>query len=277
MPFGRLHEEAAGDGKLLALSDAAWRMWGMGLIYCQKNLTDGFIAAHAVASFGVRAPHKKVAEELCRAQVPGKAPLWKKVAGGFQVHDYLQWNDSREIVQAKRAGARDRIERWRERHGKDVAQNAPPNALLNVDSPPLQDAHDVVRGSGSSASEKGSGEKPPRSAGVFTGALPRDHVHHAACDPTFARCVPTAVHEKLTNLLTPKYQGDRAAAAQALHAWYPTIWQGLPGEFVMGDAFKFWQGRFDRAFATKDMPTAPASTVPGVDRTRKYLEEQNRS
>jgi hypothetical protein len=55
MPFGRLHEEAAGEDKLLILSDAAWRMWGMGLIYCQKNLTDGFIDERAIELWGVKA------------------------------------------------------------------------------------------------------------------------------------------------------------------------------------------------------------------------------
>jgi len=111
---------------------------------------------------------------------------------------------------------------------------------------------------------------------VFEGALPRDHQHHAFCDDRFARCVPVAVHHKLTNLLAPRHQGNREAAAQALAAWYPTVWHALPEAFVMGDAFKFWQGRFDQAFATKDTPAAPTSTVPDADRTAHYLREQNK-
>lgn len=254
-------------------------MWGMGLIYCQKNLTDGFIDAHAIHSFGVRATNKiKVADELCRVQVPGKASLWKKVSGGYQVHDYLQWNDSKIEIIKKRADAKTRIDRWRERHGRD-AQSASGNAFSNAEHPPdtngEQDAHDVVRGSGDLPG-KGSGENPPpRSGGVTAGALPREHLNHAACDDTFSRCVPRAVHDKLTNLLAPKYGGDRAAASLRLHDWYPIVWQALVADFVMGDAFKFWQGHFDAAFATKDTkPTEVRSNVPSADATRKYLERQ---
>src|SRR5436190_130263 len=99
MPWGRLDDQGNGNAKLLALSDAAWRMWGCGLIYCQAKLTDGFIPAPIIETFGVKAQNKKkVAAELCAVLVPGKGPLWKEVSGGYQIHDYLDWNDSREKV-----------------------------------------------------------------------------------------------------------------------------------------------------------------------------------
>ena len=110
MAYGRIHDEAASNGKLLALSDAAWRMWGNGLIYCQVNLTDGSIPSHAIHTFGVRARNKaKVAAELCAPQIPGKAPLWVAVDGGFQIHDYLDWNDAAEIIKKKRRLAKHRF------------------------------------------------------------------------------------------------------------------------------------------------------------------------
>jgi hypothetical protein len=114
MAWGRLHDQANANAKLLALSDAAWRMWGCGLIYCQCNLTDGFIPEHAIHTFGVRARNKEaVAEELCRVLVPGKASCWHKVDGGYQVHDYLDWNDSRDDVLEGRQRARDRLTKHR--------------------------------------------------------------------------------------------------------------------------------------------------------------------
>lgn len=114
MAWGRLNDRANGDAKLLALTDAAWRMWGCGLIYCQANLTDGFIPDHAVHSFGVRAKNKAaVIGELCRSLVPGKGPLWHPVENGYQVHDYLDWNDSREDIIAERERNRQRVERFR--------------------------------------------------------------------------------------------------------------------------------------------------------------------
>lgn len=93
-----------------------------------------------------------------------------------------------------------------------------------------------------------------RSYGVFGGSLPREHLDHAACDDSLSRCVPNAVHGKLANGLAPRHGGDRDAAKAALLAWYPAVWSSLPPDFVMGDAFKFWQSRFDAAFATPETP-----------------------
>ena len=85
-------------------------MWGNGLIYCQVNLTDGFIPSHAIHTFGVRARNKaKVAADLCAPQIPGKAPLWVAVDGGFQIHDYLDWNDAATTIKRKRRLAKHRF------------------------------------------------------------------------------------------------------------------------------------------------------------------------
>lgn len=115
--------------------------------------------------------------------------------------------------------------------------------------------------------------------GAFgAGTLPRDHMKHAWCDPTFSRCVPPAVHGKLTNQLAPRHGGDRPRAAAALLAWYPTVIAGLPADAVIGDEFKFWQRHFDAAFASPDQAARPAaagpkSNVPGVAATAaKYLD-----
>jgi hypothetical protein len=118
-----------------------------------------------------------------------------------------------------------------------------------------------------------------RSDGVTAGMNPKDHLKHAACDDTHSRCVPMAVHTKLSDLLAPKHGGDRPTAGAALKAWYPEVWATLPADFVMGDEFKFWQGRFDAAFASPD-PAAgkraheAKSTVPSVSRTQEYLRKQ---
>lgn len=239
MAFGRLHDEAAGDAKLLALSDSAFRMWACGLIYCQKNLTDGFIADHAIETFGVRAKDKqKVADELCKPQITGKAAVWRRVDGGYQVHDYLDWNDSRDTILRKRKDSRERLDRHRDSLPKHV----------------------------------GDGAAGP-------GGSPRDHLRHAWCDTaTFSRCVPDAVHSKLANLLAPKHGGDRGKAGAALLAWYPTIVATLAPDAVIGEEFKFWGKHFDQAFGEAVTVTGKPSTlvggssVPGVAATLgKYL------
>ncbi len=88
-------------------------MWGCGLIYCQANLTDGFIPTHALQAFGVRGNKAKAVAELCRELLPNKGPLWHKVEGGVQVHDYLDWNDSKEKILKGRADTKARLDRFR--------------------------------------------------------------------------------------------------------------------------------------------------------------------
>lgn len=124
------------DSKLLALTDAAHRMYTCGLVYVNKALTDGFIPEHVIETFGVRARNKRaVADELCTPLVPGKHPLWHRVAGGYQVHDYLDWNDNKETVVAKRQRSADRVNRFRQRLG-DPPCNALQSSVTSRVTPP---------------------------------------------------------------------------------------------------------------------------------------------
>jgi hypothetical protein len=153
------------DAKLLALSDSAWRMWGCGIVYCQFNLTNGFIPEHAIHAFGVRAKNKEaVAEELCRSLVPGKGPLWERAPGGYQVHDYLQWNESKEKVQRERSASKDRLQRFKKRKEKRVVNAVSytvPNATSNGDRTPVHDHNHKER-----STEQ---ERSRSRARVFTG------------------------------------------------------------------------------------------------------------
>lgn len=139
MAWGRLDDQANSNPKLLVLTNAAWRMWGCAIIYAQGQLTDGFIPREALPTFGVRmkkgASLEAVANELCRRLVRGKGPLWHKVRGGYQINDYLDWNDSRAEILNKRA---------KDRHRKSggVAQdsaripNGTPSGIQNVSTGP---------------------------------------------------------------------------------------------------------------------------------------------
>lgn len=113
MPWARLDDGLNDDAKLNALSSEAFRLWVRGLVYCQKNLTDGFIPECEVARWIAvirERDRQKVVGELCRAlEYLGKGPLWNPRDGGYEVHDYLQWNDSREQVELARLTAKQRM------------------------------------------------------------------------------------------------------------------------------------------------------------------------
>ncbi len=131
MPWGRLDDKANANPKLRLLSDAAWRMWGCGLIYCQDNLTDGFIPEGMVYEFGVKARNiPAIVQELLGVKIPGKGPLWHRDTGGYRVHDYHDWNDHSDTVRRERQMAKDRLQRHRERR-RNGARNAVSHTVQN--------------------------------------------------------------------------------------------------------------------------------------------------
>ncbi len=109
-PWVRIQENALDHPKLLGLVDCRrpFDLWVWGLSYTQKHLTDGALPAAALP----RGADKAAAALVARG-------LWSTTDAGYQVHDYLQWNDSRAKVEARRAKNAQRLADWRAKHGKD--------------------------------------------------------------------------------------------------------------------------------------------------------------
>lgn len=108
MAWVRLHDGAMQNLKVAELSDSAFRLWVRGLCYCQTALTDGLIPHSALRDMGAK---RKDVDELAAPQVENRAPLWERIDQfGFKVHDYLDWNDSREKVTGRQSAARARKE-----------------------------------------------------------------------------------------------------------------------------------------------------------------------
>jgi hypothetical protein len=121
MPWARLDDKAITNIKLRKLSHAAFRVWALGLVYCQSELTDGFVPTEALSMFPLRDSelHKAVAE-LVTPQIRGKAPLWAGSEGGYEVHDFLEWNESRAEILAYRQKKRDQKRGERQRGASPV-------------------------------------------------------------------------------------------------------------------------------------------------------------
>lgn len=94
--------------KLLRAGDVAAWLFVCGLCYCQRHSTDGFIPDEAVAFLGC-AGWRAAAPKL----VDGG--LWEIAPGGYQVHDFLDWNDSAADRRAKTDASNARVTRYRER------------------------------------------------------------------------------------------------------------------------------------------------------------------
>ena len=112
MSWIRLDDQIAHHPKTTRAGLSSW-LWVCCIGYCQKFLTDGFIpydAVNAIAA-GIHSPRTHINKLL-------KIRLLDRAKGGYKVHDYLEFNDSRKVVLAKREA--DRVRKESERTQESV-------------------------------------------------------------------------------------------------------------------------------------------------------------
>lgn len=112
MPFLNIDDNFADHPKIDNLSDGAFRLHVAGLLYAAKQMTDGYIPATRVPRL-IRTYRPKLLAEVMAGR------LWLPADAGYTIHDYLDWNRSREQIEADR----ERIRKARSEAGKKGAQN----------------------------------------------------------------------------------------------------------------------------------------------------------
>jgi hypothetical protein len=131
--------------KIISLSDLAFRLHIHALCYCGKFLTDGFISYQWV-NMRLRDDEaiEKPTDEL------EEMGLWIREEKGWQIHDYLTHQTSKEQVAVKRASLRERQKRYREKHAVSD-NNAEPvddywnNALITRPEYRIQNTEDRIQ------------------------------------------------------------------------------------------------------------------------------------
>jgi hypothetical protein len=123
-----IHTGIISSPKHAPLSADAFRLWLNGLCWSKEHLTDGFIPAVAMPILHRKAI--KFVSELLETLVIGKGPLWHEVPGGYQIHDYEQWQETKARVQERRQQWRDR--KNRQRDGVNVPRDVTPNVTRTV-------------------------------------------------------------------------------------------------------------------------------------------------
>lgn len=137
VPWVRIDENAMDHPKIGGLPDGAFRLWVQGLAYCQKYLTDGYVSEVALKGLRAYSPKRRAALV--------SAGLWDVSETGIRVHDFLEWNESREHVMAARQLAKDRMRKAREvranerRTKEERARNPPRGVVCSVDDTQLQE------------------------------------------------------------------------------------------------------------------------------------------
>lgn len=138
MPWVRLDDRFPSHRKVALLSDRAFRLYVSALCWSAENLTEGRVTDRELPLIArVRGP-KAVANEL------ETAGLWDRDGDGWAIHDYLEYNPSRDRVKEERAAnaARQQAFRERKRAERNAARNGGSNGVTG---------HDPEQGNGTTA------------------------------------------------------------------------------------------------------------------------------
>lgn len=108
-------------------------LWTLCLAFCAHELTDGFVPEEYIVA---RAPRRDPAKAVAKLIAAG----WmQRVEGGYHIPQYLDYNPSRETVEATRAREREKKRkqgkagghsRWsspRESHGEGAGESPAPS------------------------------------------------------------------------------------------------------------------------------------------------------
>lgn len=144
MPWVKLDDRFPSHRKIALLSDRAFRLHVAAICWCAENLTDGRITDRELTLVtrvrGVKATAKQLED----------AGLWDRTDDGWAIHDYLDYNPSRDQVLADRKKNAERQEKFRRRkNGKPVppdGSNAPSNGSSNGVTPEGPDAAETHDG-----------------------------------------------------------------------------------------------------------------------------------
>lgn len=115
MPWFRLDDSFHSHPKVIAAGNEAVGLYVRCGTYAAEHLTDGFLPKDVVLLYGSGA----LAEKLTGVK------LWHRARGGWTIHDYLDYNPSKQAVDKDRLKAAERQRRHRSgtepRHNGDTA------------------------------------------------------------------------------------------------------------------------------------------------------------
>lgn len=124
MSWVRLDDGAPGHRKIVGLSDAAFRLWIVGLTHCNQQANDGRFSAHAARiMFGYLASPelgKGAAAELVAAD------LWALTEDGYEVRNYLEYQPSKAERDNANKAAAERMRSMRARRYQKPSEPAKP-------------------------------------------------------------------------------------------------------------------------------------------------------
>lgn len=97
MPWVKLDDRFAEHPKVVVAGPVATMMWVLGLAYCNRNRTDGFIPAKVVARLADWGECVADPEALAAKLVA--VGLWETADDGYQAHDYAHYQPTKAALE----------------------------------------------------------------------------------------------------------------------------------------------------------------------------------
>lgn len=224
--WSRIDDSVPHHKKFLNIGVAASWLWLCGLVHSNVQLTNGYIPEAALGLLGVVKRPRTAASKLVTAG------LWEKVPGGYQIHDYHDFNPRAEDTKKRREADRVRKESARRNVGPS-AEN--PNALARARARPHPTPPHPIRTEkeqaspnvGSTAKEQASHAHPPapqNGAGLrarfdaFMATYPKQHAPDSAWQEWKKHHPDAALTEHICKDVTRKRHSQR--------------WQDEEGRFI---------------------------------------------
>lgn len=143
MPWVRVDDAFAEHPKVIQAGPLGIALQVAGLCYANRHLTDGFIPRAAavtlldfgglalvspVNSIGVGSGEDVQPEHVIAALV--ELGIWETAPGGYRIHDYEDYQDSKATILENRAKTKNRVAKWRS-HRSNGDRNGVTNGVSN--------------------------------------------------------------------------------------------------------------------------------------------------
>lgn len=163
MAWARVESTHPFNSKILSLSDTAFRLHIAAICVATQEMTDGRLSSDQVETILMSVKRRRGAKQAWQELID--KGLLDVDSNGVTVHDYLDYNDSRDKILRNKALSKDRQDRFRKK-GSNAVTNAVGNALAgsvttDVHSTPLHSTRD----GGGREADQASDSLPPQACG----------------------------------------------------------------------------------------------------------------
>lgn len=274
MPWVRLDEQFARNPKVLMAGPLGMAMQVAALCYCNEYLTDGFVprsVANTLLDFEGLAfvwTHNDIfgggddVEAAMVVKMLVEAGVWDEAPGGYQIHDYLEYQPSKaevlaqreQRVEAGRQGGLAKAKRGAKQTASEVLSEMPSKTssktLAKSYPVPVPDLEEAK-----ASSRKGlrDSEDPDQ--------INRDGIW-TALEDLFGKATTRTERSLRGRLVKSLTEADATyTAVKERSAKWPNLFPGRngPGPTLTAPALEKWWGALGLLVATEELRVAPCS------------------